>query len=282
MKSYIFKLLAGRVGKIVGHYNLVRIGNFFSRAGRLDIPNSIANNGEAMVQKAILKQLDGNKAVIVDCGANIGQWSTQLVTTFSDLDYQGPLKLFCFEPSSYTYSKLSKAMESLQSEALCISTTQSALSSASGHMDLKIVHEGAGTNSLVDVPGSYSEVETVQVTTLDEFAVKNGLGTVDLLKIDAEGYDFEVILGAEKLLKEQRIQVIQFEYNWRWIYGNHFLKQAFEYLVQRGYSIGKITPDGIQFYSKYDVQLESFIEGNYIACLEQWKCSFDQVPSWLD
>ena len=34
---------------------------------------------------------------------------------------------------------------------------------------------------------------------------------VDFLKIDAEGHDFEVILGAFNLLKENRIRLIQFE-----------------------------------------------------------------------
>ena len=36
--------------------------------------------------------------------------------------------------------------------------------------------------------------------TLDEIAEKVGLTTVDLLKIDAQGYELEILRGAEALL----------------------------------------------------------------------------------
>lgn len=282
MKNFVFKLLAGRLGGVIGHRNLVRIGAFLARAGRMDMPNSITANGETLVQKAILKKLKGHQVTIIDCGANIGQWSTNLVSVAREVDKKTQLRLFCFEPSSYTYAKLTKALSKLQSSNLVLSANQSALSSASGSLNLKIVHDGAGTNSLVEVPGSYIEEETVAVTTLDEFLAENEIVKIDLLKIDAEGHDFDVILGAGKLLDKQAIGVIQFEYNWRWIYGKHFLQETFEFLNERGYDLGKITPKGIQFYSDYDVQLESFVEGNYLACTSQWRNQFKEVSSWLE
>ena len=282
MKNLVFKLLAGRLGGVIGRRNLVRIGTFLARAGRQDIPNSISANGEALVQKTILKRLYGSEAIIIDCGANIGQWSTQLITVARKTDKNTQLKLFCFEPSFYSYSKLTKALSNLQSSNLNLSAYQKALSSKSGNLSLKIVHGGAGTNSLVEVPGSYAEEETVSVTTMDDFAAENEIVKIDFLKIDAEGHDFDVILGAEQLLNEHCVGVIQFEYNWRWIYGKHFLQEVFEFLKQRGYDLGKITPEGIQFYSEYDVQLESFVEGNYLACTSQWRGQFGEVPNWLD
>ena len=281
MKNFAFNSLAGRLGDVIGHRNLVRIGAFLVRAGRQDMPNHIAANGEALIQKTMLSKVNKTEVIIIDCGANIGQWSTQLFETTKAIGHASDLKVFCFEPSSFTHDKLSAKLEKLQSPNMSFSAIKKALSNRPGMLNLKIVHDGAGTNSLVNVPGGYASEETVLVTTVDEFVAENGLEKIHLLKVDAEGHDLDVIRGAENLLDEQRINLIQFEYNWRWIYGKHFLQEAFEYLTQRDYEIGKITPAGIQFYAKYDTQLESFIEGNYLACSKSWKGFFRQVTSWL-
>lgn len=54
---------------------------------------------------------------------------------------------------------------------------------------------------------------TVAVETLSEIAVREKIGHVRLLKIDVEGFEFEVLRGAEPLLREQRIDAILFELN---------------------------------------------------------------------
>ena len=282
MKSFIFNFMSGGFGDYIGRRNLVRLGAFILRAGRLDIPNCIERNGEILVQAEVLKNLENKDVVIVDCGASWGQWSTQLATTVRNLTEKQQLKVFCFEPSSYTFDKLTNALNALKSTTIQFTPIKNALSSQAGSIDLKIVHDGAGTNSLVDVPGDYDSVEAVIVTTLDEFAKQNNKSHIDLLKIDVEGHDFDVILGAEKLLNEMKISIIQFEYNWRWIYGKHFLQEAFHFFDERNYCIGKVIPKGIQFYPHYDVQLESFVEGNYIACTKIWKDRFTSVPSWFE
>ncbi len=282
MKNFAFKLLAGPIGNIIGHSNLLRTGAFLMRAGRLDLPNSIDGNGEALVQKTVLKYLEESKMVVIDCGANKGQWSTELFSSVKETGRERPVKVFCFEPSSYTFVKLTDTLKSLQSEVISFEAVQKALSSQPGSIKLKIVHDGAGTNSLIAVPGAYSSEELVTVTTIDEFSEENALARIDLLKVDAEGHDFEVILGAREMLTKKAIDLIQFEYNWRWIYGKHFLQEAFQFLGDLGYIMGKITPAGIQFYPHYDIQLESFVEGNYLACTEAWKDRFAQVSSWFE
>ncbi len=283
IKKILFKILTGNLGEIIGPNNLVRAGDFISRAGRMDVRNDIHQNGEILIQETVLKQTNSKNLVIIDCGANTGQWAVQLVSTVTKLDEEKRLKVYCFEPSSYTFECLCKTLQKSQCGQVNFIQCQKALSSRSGYIDLNIVHEGAGTNSLVGVPGrSYARTELVEVSTLDAFAQQQNLAYIDLLKIDAEGHDFDVILGAEKLVNHAQIGVIQFEYNWRWIYGKHFLWEAFQFFQKRGYILGKVTPKGIQFYPDYDVSLESFVEGNYIACTASWRIHFATIPSWLE
>jgi hypothetical protein len=69
-----------------------------------------------------------------------------------------------------------------------------------------------------------------------------------------------------RLFAERRISVAQFEYNHRWVYARFFLRDAFDLLEPLGYRLGKLTPVGVEFYPRWDADLETFVEGNYIAC----------------
>jgi hypothetical protein len=82
------------------------------------------------------------------------------------------------------------------------------------------------------------------------------------------------------LLAEHRISVVQFEYNHRWISAHFFLRDAFEFLLPLGYRIGKLTPRGIEFYPAWDPDLETFVEGNYIACDQEAATILPTVAWW--
>ena len=64
------------------------------------------------------------------------------------------------------------------------------MSSHSGEGQLSIIHPGAGTNSLVQTETKDADSkENVKLLTLDNFAEKNNLSYISLLKIDAEGHE---------------------------------------------------------------------------------------------
>ena len=50
-------------------------------------------------------------------------------------------------------------------------------------------------------------------TTVDDFCRANGVDKIDVLKVDAEGYDLHVIKGASRMLSEGRIDFIYAEFN---------------------------------------------------------------------
>ena len=56
----------------------------------------------------------------------------------------------------------------------------------------------------------FSEIH-VNTRTLDSFCDENKINNIDLLKIDAEGNEKNILLGAERLLKEKRIYSIYVE-----------------------------------------------------------------------
>jgi hypothetical protein len=141
---------------------------------------------------------------------------------------------------------------------------------------------GAGINSLHEParPLAGATTEEVATTTLDAYADHAGLDQITLVKIDAEGHDLAVLRGARKLLVEHRILAVQFEYNHRWIAARSFLRDAFELLVPLGYRLGKLTPRGVEFYPGWDADLETFVEGNYVACVPQVAGRLPSVVWW--
>ena len=56
----------------------------------------------------------------------------------------------------------------------------------------------------------FSEI-TVQTQTLDNFCLEQKINNIDVLKIDTEGNEFNVLKGAENLLKQNKINVIYTE-----------------------------------------------------------------------
>jgi hypothetical protein len=62
----------------------------------------------------------------------------------------------------------------------------------------------------------------------------------------------------------------------------HIPEDAFELLGEFGYSIGKVIPGGVEFYSEWDTLLETFCENNYLACLPSTRHIFREYkPEWL-
>jgi methyltransferase FkbM-like protein len=112
------------------------------------------------------------------------------------------------------------------------------------------------------------------------YAQQTGVAHFALVKIDAEGHDLSVLHGARALLAEHRIAVAQFEYNHRWILGRFFLRDAFEFLLALGYRVGKLTTRGVEFYPGWDLDLETFVEGNYLACDPEAAALLPAVTWW--
>lgn len=274
LKFKIAKLLED----VIGRRNLVRTGRFLLDYARRDLPNNIVSNGEWMVQETILKYSATPKMVIVDVGANVGLWSQHILELANSNNHD--VELHAFEPSYLTFQKLVENLSPFQGDNIHL--INSAISDKDGSGTLFKPHELAGSNSLYEVEQENHNLtkETIKLERLDDYCSRQGVTYIDLLKLDVEGHDFIVLDSIKDLMANHIIQVVQFEYNHRWISSRHFLRDVFELLIPIGYRIGKVTPNAIEWYENWSSELETFREANYIGALKEPEMWFSSMKWW--
>ena len=258
-----------------GRRAVIRAARNVLLRARLDYPNDMTVNGEQALQRWVLGIAPAGELQVADVGANVGRWSRSLLTAASAAGRTVDLRLHAFEPDAGAYARLERALDGAPAVLSAV-----ALSDRDGTSALHTVAPAAGSNSLHLAPGVSATAETVTTTTLDSYAMRSGVPRFAFVKIDTEGHDLTVLHGARGLLAEHRIAVVQFEYNYLWVFSRTFLRDAFEFLSGLGYQVGKLTPKGVEFYPGWDADLETFVHGNYVACDPAVAGRLPAVPWW--
>lgn len=167
--------------------------------------------------------------VIVDIGANIGSFT--IYAAQSNLH----ARIFCFEPEQRNFALLEQNIKINGLEGR-VSAFQCAVASDAGARELTV---GASTlNSFHALPG-HTEHRTVNCTTLRNILTSLHLDTIDLLKMNCEGAEYEIVEGCSEA-DFARLPNIRLEY--------HILddsrrngKSLARFLKSRGYRIERFT-----------------------------------------
>ncbi len=233
---------------------LWRISRKFYMLSRLDGDNDPTKNGEYWLLKQVVELAKPETPLLFDVGANQGNWTDKA------LAFRGSkaIRIEAFEPSSETRRILVERVGSNAS----VGVNAVALSSEVGTARFYSNSVGAGTNSLDSVSGD--RVEEVDVTTIDMYMAKHSLQRIDFLKIDTEGFDFNVLQGASGVLQQGNIEIIQFEYNWRWLINHKSLRDVFAFIADKPYRFGKLSGNRIHLFEVWHFELDRYFENNYV------------------
>ena len=182
------------------------------------------------------KLMKFSEPVIFDIGAHIGGVAKIYRKWF-------PLaSIYCFEPFQQSFQILSKSVE----DDHCTFCYQIAVSEKKGTAHLN-ANLSSATNSLLttDERGASfwgrglldttSQFE-VSTTTVDIFCLEAGISHIDILKMDVQGAEFSVLVGAKDMLTNQRISIIYTELIMCPTYkGQHKLHEYLSFLDSFGY-----------------------------------------------
>lgn len=231
---------------------------------RLNYGNDNENvNGEAWFVRDLARTLPPHP-IIFDVGANVGVYTQILIKEIDDPT------IHCFEPSQSAFALLEQRF----GETPAVHLHNLGLGAEEATAALYADTPGSGMGSLyrrrLDHLGiSLSPLEQARITRLDTFCAEQGIGRIDLLKIDVEGHELSVLQGAGEMLDPERTRAIQFEFGGTAIDSRIYL-QDFFYLLTPRYTIHRLLPDGLWPIRQYGEQHEVLLYANYI-CLSSSK-----------
>ncbi len=144
----------------------------------------------------------GRAPICFDVGANVGQTVLELKRSWPDA------LIHAFEPFSQPRAELLSVASSLSE----VTVVDLALGAEPGSAVVQ-PRELSVLNSLLPstAPPSVGPAETIRIETVDRYCDAHGIDAVDVFKTDTEGYDLDVLRGADRMLANQCLSYVHVE-----------------------------------------------------------------------
>lgn len=201
----------------------------------------------------------GRPSLVFDVGANVGEWTDEARRRWPQAD------IVCFEPSQVAVG----ALHARFADDPGIRIVGAAVGASIGEASLFGDSPGSALSSLRQRRLDHFDLkfpieEIVKVTTLDSFLDQSDSGRhVDVIKIDVEGSEMDVLLGAQGCLEQ--VRAVQFEWGeastgspLHWVDFWYFWRD-------RGMRLYRISPRGITEVTRYHPRDEVMTWTNYVA-----------------
>lgn len=183
--------------KDVIRQSLARFGYVIRSAG----PNTKVTGADLLHDVGVVLH-DIPSPLLFDVGANVGQTIGDFLYAF-----RAP-RIWAFEPSPASFTALSGAYQSRPGVVL----ERLAMGAQEGVLPFHITADDSTNDSLLSPQwNAGGTVIDVPVTTVDVYCASHAIDRIDLLKIDAQGFDLEVLRGAARMLAAHKIRAIVVE-----------------------------------------------------------------------
>ena len=180
-------------------------------------------------KKKIFKFLKRNNISNLDILLDVGAHKGESIISFSkNLNIK---KIYSFEASQISFKILSKKIKDIKFKFPEMKIIIENIALGSSDKKIKIKHFNESSSSTINkinidsnyfkkkkkflygskVSKYYKEFKVKQIT-LDNYLELKGINKVDFIKIDTEGYEFEILNGLKKNIKH--VKVILFEHHY--------------------------------------------------------------------
>lgn len=189
---------------------------------------------------ADMRRLLENEArpLIFDVGANVGQSIEKFRRYFPHS------VIHAFEPGADAFAELQRRTAAITD----VRINRLALGASAGTRNFFVSSTGSQLNSLLEPSteiwggGGIKEKTQVAVSTVDAYC-REHVEFINILKTDTQGSDFEVIRGAEQMLRARRVQLVYMEILFSDMYhGQARMDQIFGYLMDHGFELVTFYP----------------------------------------
>lgn len=219
------------------------------------------NNGdpETNGEFKVLTSLRAHYDCFVDVGANNGIYIDVLNSAGQ------PPFMLAFEPNVALTDKLAAKISRGHAFPM-------AVSAATGQATLFLYRDDTSSSlgRRADMMPHYTKdargVE-VEVTTLDRHAdaILENVNLGVFIKIDVEGNEVPVLMGARGVVGKLKRAFVLFEFSVAWRNNSHTLKDACHLLDVEGFSLFRILPFGLEHLRFYTPEMDQAGYCNYLA-----------------
>jgi FkbM family methyltransferase len=220
-------------------------------------------SGEDFFVKKVLHRLVlcSRNAILFDVGANVGDYSIALAGHFNEA------KIYSFEPNPETFNQLKRntvTIANIMPINFGLGNAEKSTEIFTYEDDSISQHASVFANVLTDLHKAKRVKNfSINITSIDRFCKKNEIDKIDFLKIDTEGFEFEILKGASQMIKSGSIHVIQFEFNEMNIISKVFLNDFYNLLPN--YDFFRLDTERLIALRDYDPINEIFRFQNIIA-----------------
>lgn len=174
--------------------------------------------------------------VAIDIGGNIGLQSLRMSQCVGP---QGVV--IAFEPLAYLRNKFNRnmALNKVSNVKLMPYALSDQESSAEFKINPNTWNQGAFSIAGKD---EGTEVQKVDIKVGDDLSEIQALDRLDLVKIDVEGFEFQVMKGLQSTLEKFRPRII-FEYDMKyWPANGQSITECFDFLRKLDYEVYQVNP----------------------------------------
>jgi FkbM family methyltransferase len=221
-------------------------------------------SGEKAFIRYLIKHQKLQSGVILDIGANIGNYTVMLRKNNISLP------IFAFEPHPVAYRKLEETARQHQFTAVpegagdqCTTTTIYDYTINGGSEHASMYKDVFSTLRHTQAAGI-----VIHLTTIDDFVARNNIQRIALLKIDTEGNELNVLKGAADTIRRKLADVIQIEFNEMNVISRTFFRDIEATLPN--YDFYRLLPDGLLPLGPYNTtEFEIFAFQNIVAMRQE-------------
>ena len=190
----------------------------------------LINRGNTLLESYCIDGIqfdDGD--IIIDCGANYGDLSLAFINRLSSLTY------IMVEPSPEEFRCLKASQRPAQLHNLAFAHEE-------GEMNFYISSAG-GDSSLIQPASQAEDIIKVKTRKLDNFVDGKNFDRIKLLKLEAEGFEPEILMGGVQTLP--KIEYIAIDGGpERGVNSEETLSFAINFLCDKNFTIEKINVIG--------------------------------------
>ncbi len=214
-------------------------------------------NAESENLALLIKRLGLIHPTVLDVGANSGSYTLALKKKLPEVT------IHAFEPSHTAFNSLLEKLGDIEG----VHCHNLGFGKESGKFKLYSNSPGTVFGSLSkrklhhwQIDFSYNE--EVEIWTLDSWLLKKNFRP-EVLKMDVEGSELNVLLGASETLKD--IRIIQFEFGPCNVDSRTYFQDFWYLFTENGFTIYRLGPNGLERIEAYTYLHETFNVTNYYA-----------------